>query len=109
MQLGVLASVDFDLSESPIDDPVLDHTAPRVELKLRFTVAAFIEESGGEHFDDKLRSSVEFSIRFQCCGQAGVAYPNEIRRDVVILIEDQAGGARNQPCLRRFVPFPESR
>jgi len=82
---------DRNLSSRGIDDPVLADPGCVVELELCLAVAAHILCSWGEDLDDQLRSDVELAIGLEALAQSRSADPNEIRDDVVVVGQDQAG------------------
>jgi hypothetical protein len=50
--------VDFDLLGTPIHDPILQHTAARVELEFDLSITALVGPAWRQHLDDQFGGGV---------------------------------------------------
>src|SRR4051812_14458353 len=58
-KLTLFSSVDSDLVEAPVDDPVLSDAVARINLELQLAVAKLVRGAFGEHFDRQVGSGAQ--------------------------------------------------
>ena len=91
----------------PVEDPVLAHAAPGVEFQLGVLVAPLILRPWGEHLDDQLGWAVQLAVLLEYGVQPFSGEPHYVRRRVVVVREDHAGGRNHHPKAAAFVPRPQ--
>jgi hypothetical protein len=58
----LLALVDFDLLDTPIHNPVFQHTAARVELELGLSITALVGPTGRQYLDYQFGCGMQVSL-----------------------------------------------
>src|SRR6185295_6346328 len=98
-------SIYFHFALLSVHNPVLQYAAAAIEFQFRLAISLLIGESRRQNLDNQLRSGVEFSVISQRLAEFGIADPDKIGCDIVILGENHAGRGVNDSHAGLLVPL----